>query len=216
MHSILEIVGEDPASAGPDLVSLDDLKAALGITGYTEDAALEAAITFHSRIIAEYCNRRFGLADALENFTFDRFEALPARQALTLTLYPVTEITEVTAAGQATTDFEFDPPSGRLWLNNYWQGYGHPSYWQGAIGVIYSGGYDLPEQAPARLQMAVIQAVGEGRSGGGTQRDPAIREVQHGDTRISYWSATAMGASAGYLSTGVIELIKPYRRLHVA
>ena len=62
MHSILEIISEDPDSAGPDLVSLDDLKLALGIEGTTEDAALQAAITFQSRIIAEYCNRRFGLA----------------------------------------------------------------------------------------------------------------------------------------------------------
>ena len=62
MHSTLEIISEDPESAGPDLVSLDDLKLALGIEGTTEDAALQAAITFQSRIIAEYCNRRFGLA----------------------------------------------------------------------------------------------------------------------------------------------------------
>ena len=42
MHQILEILAEEAASAGPDLVSLDDLKAALGITGFSEDAALEA------------------------------------------------------------------------------------------------------------------------------------------------------------------------------
>jgi len=94
MHQILEILAEEADSAGPDLVSLDDLKAALGITGFTEDAALEAAITFHSKIIADYCNRRFGLAEALETFTFDRYEVLPVRQALTLSLYPVVEISE--------------------------------------------------------------------------------------------------------------------------
>jgi hypothetical protein len=81
MHSILEIISEDPDSAGPDLISLDDLKLALGIEGTTEDATLAAAITFQSRIIAEYCNRRFGLAEAVETFTFDRYEDMLRRQA---------------------------------------------------------------------------------------------------------------------------------------
>jgi len=62
MHSTLEIISEAPESAGPDLISLDDLKLALGIEGTTEDAALQAAITMQSRLIAEYCNRRLGLA----------------------------------------------------------------------------------------------------------------------------------------------------------
>src|SRR5580765_3277034 len=99
MHSVLEIIAEDPDSAGPDLISLDDLKLALGITDTAEDEQLQAMITFQSRIIAEYCDRRFGLAEALETFTFDRCETLPTRQGLTLSLYPVVDVLEVSAAG---------------------------------------------------------------------------------------------------------------------
>ncbi len=205
MHSILEIISESTGSAGPDLVTLDDLKAALGITDTSEDAALQAAITFYSRIIAEYCNRRFGLAEALETFTFDRNEVLTNRQALTLKLYPVAEISEVSSAGATAADYEFDPASGRVWT---------AGCWSGTIEVVYAGGYDLPEDAPARLQMAVITAVNEGRVSGG--RDPSIREVQHGDTRISYFTSTTSTASAGFLSAPVMDLINPYRRLHVA
>jgi hypothetical protein len=117
MHSILEILDQSTASAGPDLISLDDLKLALGITGTAEDAELQSAITFQSQIIAEYCNRRFGLAGVLETFTFDPYETLPVRQALVLSLYPVVQITEVSAAGATASDYHFDPPSGRLWLN---------------------------------------------------------------------------------------------------
>jgi hypothetical protein len=204
MHSIFEIIDEAPDSAGPDLVSLDDLKAALGITGFSEDAALEAAITFHSRIIAEYCNRRFGLADALETFTFDRYEVWPVRQALTLSLYPVVEVSEFTTLG-AGGEYGFDPASGRLWSE---------TCLQGEVSVVYSGGYDLPEQCPARLQMAVITSVNEGRIS--ASRDPSIREVQHGDTRTSYFSAATTSASSGFLSATVMDLVKPYRRLHVA
>jgi hypothetical protein len=206
MHSILEILSESTDSAGPDLISLDDLKFALGIEGTSEDAALQAAITLQSRIIAEYCNRRFGLAEALETFTFDRNENMLPRQALTLSLYPVIEIAEVSTAGATAADYEFDPDSGRLWTGGCWA--------ETVVAVLYSGGYDLPEQAPARLQQAIIQAVNEGRTSG--TRDPSIREVQHGDTRVSYFTSSLSTASSGYLSAAVANLIQPYRRLYVA
>jgi hypothetical protein len=206
MHSVLEIIGESTDSAGPDLISLDNLKLALEIDGTTEDAALQAAITHQSRIIAEYCNRRFGLAEALETFTFDRYENMPARQALTLSLYPVVEIIEISAAGATAADYNFDPASGRLWMDGCWA--------ETVVAVLYSGGYDLPEQAPARLQQAVIKAVNDGRTTG--SRDPGIREVQHGDTRVAYFTPSLSTASSGYLSAEVENLIKPFRRLYVA
>jgi Phage gp6-like head-tail connector protein len=203
MHSILDII--DSTDSSVDLISLDDLKFALGITDDSEDAALQAAITFQSRIIAEYCDRRLAFAEALETFTFDHNETMLPRQALTLSLYPVAEIVEVSTAGATSADYDFDPASGRLWTGGYWAD---------TIAVIYSGGYHLPDDAPARLQQAVIQAVNEGRTTG--SRDPGIREVQHGDTRISYFTPQLSTASSGYLSAVVTDLIQPYRRLYVA
>ena len=202
MYSVFEILEEATDSAGPDLISLDDLKLALGIEGTTEDAALQAMITFQSRIIAEYCHRRFGRADAMETFTFDRGETMSARMALTLSLYPVVEILEIPSA----TDYQVDPASGRVWVNGWWSG--------SSVAVTYSGGYDLPEEAPARLQKAVIEAVREGRTSG--TRDPSIREVQHGDTRISYFTSSLSSASPGFLSAPVVDLIRPYRRITIA
>ena len=205
MHSVFEILEASSDPAAGDLISLDDLKLALGIEGSTEDAALEAAITFQSRIIAEYCNRRLAFAEALETFTFDRYETMLTRQALTLSLYPVVEVLEVSTAGATAGDYDFDPASGRLWTEGCWAG---------PIMVTYSGGYDLPDLAPARLQQAVIQAVNEGRTTG--SRDPGIREVQHGDTRVAYFTPSLSTASSGFLSAPVVDLIKPFRRLHVA
>jgi hypothetical protein len=203
MHSILEILEESTDSAGPDLISLADLKLALGITDDSDDATLQAAITFQSRIIAEYCDRRFGRAEALETFTFDPGEYMLTRQALTLSLYPVAGILEISSAGVTAADYQLDPASGRVWGG-----------WSGTVAVVYAGGYDLPEEAPARLQKAVIEAVREGQTSGA--RDPSIREVQHGDTRISYFTSATSSASPGYLSAPVIDLVRPYRRLHVA
>jgi len=202
MHSVLEILDEATDSAGPDLVSLTDLKFALGITDSSEDEALQAQITFQSRIIAEYCDRRFGRAEALETFRFDPNEVMPTRQALTLSLYPVVEIIEL--AG--TTDgYDFDPASGRIWTQGNFAD---------VVSVTYSGGYDLPEEAPARLAKAVIEAVFETRAMG--SRDPSIRSIAHGDTNISYFTSATATANAGYLSAPVLDLIRPYRRPHVA
>lgn len=202
MHSVLEIITEDPESAGPDLISLDDLKFALGITSDTEDAQLQAMIIFQSRIIADYCDRRFGLAEALETFTFDRGEVMPVRASLTLSLYPVSEIIEVSTGA----DYEFDPATGRLWHGS--------GYWSGPVAVNYSGGYTLPEQAPARLQKAVIESIRESRTSG--SRDPSIRSVSHGDVSIAYFTNETATTTPGFLSGPVIDLIRPYRRLHVA
>ena len=203
MHSILDII--DSTDSSVDLISLDNLKLALGITDNSEDAALQAAITFQSRIIAEYCDRRLAFAEALETFTFDHNETMLPRQALTLSLYPVAEIVEVSTAGATSADYDFDPASGRLWTGGYWAD---------EVAVVYSGGYHLPDDAPARLQQAVIQAVNEGRTIG--SRDPGIRELQLGDRRISYFTPQLSTASSGYLSAVVTDLIQPYRRLYVA
>ena len=223
MHSILAITEPVPASSS-DLVSLDDLKLALGITDNSQDAQLQAMITFQSRIITEYCvgppPARFAFAQAVETFTFDPYENLRMREALTLSLYPVTDVTAVTVAGTATTDYHFDPSSGRLWLTDYlfptyWQAYYPWGPWPGGIEVDYSGGYNLPDQAPVRLQKATIEAVNQERMAG--NRDPTIREVQHGDTRISYVSPSfAAGAVGQYLTAAVTDLIKPYRRFYIA
>jgi Phage gp6-like head-tail connector protein len=204
MHSILEII--DGTDSSVDLISLDDLKLALGITDTSEDATLQAQITFQSRIIAEYCDRRLAFGEALETFTFDPGEMLPVRQALTLSLYPVAEILEVSTAGATAADYDFDPASGRLWTGGGWT--------VGEVAVVYSGGYQLPDEAPARLQKAVIEAINESRTIGA--RDASIREVQHGDVRTSYFTPTLSTASSGYLSAVVVDLIKPYRRLYVA
>jgi hypothetical protein len=206
MHSIFEILDEATDSAGPDLVSLADLKFALGITGSADDAALQGAITFQSRLIAEYCDRRFGRAECLETFTFDRSDLMLPRQALTLRLYPVAEVHEVSSVGATEAGYELDPETGRLWMPD--------GAWTAAVAITYSGGYDLPEEAPARLAKAVIEAIFETRAMGG--RDPSIRSVAHGDTNISYFTSATATANSGFLSAPVLDLIRPYRRLHAA
>ena len=209
MHSIFELLegSTDPASV--DLISLADLKLALGITDDSEDATLQAQITFQSRLIAEYCERRFAFAEALETFVFDPGEDFLTRQALVLWLYPVVEVFEVSSAGATAADYHFDPKSGRVWTDGGWGA--------GTVAIAYAGGYNLPDGAPARLQKAVIEAVNDGRvAATSSTRDPAIREVQHGDTRISYSTLATSSSKNGFFSSTVTDLIKPFRRVSIA
>ena len=135
--------------------------------------------------------------------------------------YPVIEIFEISIQGATNADHKFTP-DGRLWLGQTGLiNYRFPNWWwPGSVSVTYSGGYDLPEEAPARLQRAVIECVAMVRTTSGAgARDPTIREVQHGDTRISYVSPSfASGAvTAGqHLSPSVADLIGPYRRISIA
>ena len=211
MHSIFELLegSTDPASV--DLISLNDLKLALGITDNSEDATLQAMITFQSRLIADYCDRRFAYGEALETFVFDQGENWRIRQPLTLWLYPVVDVFDISSAGATlTADYRFDRKSGRVWTDGGWGA--------GTVAVTYAGGYNLPTEAPAMLQRAENDAVNDGRvAATSSTRDPAIREVQHGDTRISYATSAATSTSKnGYFSSTVTSLVNPFRRWNIA
>ena len=75
----------------------------------------------------------------------------------------------------------------------------------------YSGGYDLPDGAPATLQSAVIEAVRQRRAFSG--RDPSVREVSHDITRVGYFSEP-LNSTRG-LSGSVAEAIDLFRRQYV-
>lgn len=181
---------------GPDLISLADLKVELGITDDSEDAVLTARISRWSRMFAEECGRSFAFAEGVETFTFDADEAARPGQPLILTLYPVVDVVSVTLNG-SDSDYEVDEEKGLLYLPL--------GYWSGTVEVTYSGGYFLPNDAPAKLVEAIITQIRESRE----ERDTSIQTVAHGDVRVSYFNTSA---SAGALSSGVRALLDPFRR----
>ena len=206
MHSRFEIdVTTGYTESDNDLVSLEQLKSAIGITVDTEDESLETLITLQSRMIADVCDRPFRLASAVETFSFGRNEVTAPNQALSLRLTPVDEIESVTHGGAEVTDYQIDKEKGHIWLTD--------GSWSGTVVVTYSGGYELPDAAPAGLAMACIEAVRERRFAV-SRGDTAVRDTAHGDTRVSYFSAS-LAAAAGVLSPTVLDLIKPYKRLSV-
>ena len=139
-----------PVDLETDLITLDDLKLELGITGTTEDAALQARITRLSDQIAEYCDRIFALIEVEETFAFNSAARMcphggPQPIPLVLMQYPVTEIAMLTRDGVAIDPAEYDlnSASGLLWPR--------AGQWSGRIVASYSGGYSLPDDAPGNL-----------------------------------------------------------------
>ena len=207
-HSFLVLQSVEPIET--DLVTLDDLKLELGIAGTAEDAALSARITRLSKQIAEYCDRILALVDVEETFAFTGGGRLcpaagPQPIPLVLMQYPVTEIVSLTRDGAdiGPDDYDLNTESGLLWPRN--------GSWAGRIVAQYSGGYDLPEGAPATLQSAVIESVRQRRAF--SSRDPSVREVSHDVTRVGYFSEP-LNSTRG-LSQSVAESIDLFRRQYV-
>lgn len=205
MRSKVELI-ETTDDSGPELVTLADLKLEMDITDEDQDAVLQARITRQSKLIAEACNRVFALTYAVETFTFDANERMKSRQGLNLSFYPIMSITQVTEDGVEVTDYEFDSETGRLWRTGP-VGFGWPGQcWGGSvIAVTYSGGYELPDDAPASLQVACIQAVNDSGSNLGGQ---AIQRLADGDQDIRYFPVETLGVKSAF----VMDLIRPFRR----
>lgn len=203
MRSFLELV-EQTEDTPVDLITLDDLKLDLSITDDDEDERLEVSITRFSKLIAAEVGRVFGLSDGVETFEFDQGEVTRLGQKLPLSLYPVDEIDSVTIGGVELETYVVDKERGLIWING--------GSWSGTVVVTYSGGYDLPDDAPAGLQAAVIEAVRGSRVAGSD--DAEVQSTATGDTRVTYFKSSS--GSSGSLSQSVLDLLGPFRRFALA
>lgn len=198
MRVSLELV-EQTEDTPVDLITLDDLKLDLSITEDDEDDRLEASITRFSKLIADECGRIFGLSHGIETFAFDQGEQTRLGQKLALSLYPIAEIESVEIDGVESESYSVDAVKGLIWING--------AAWSGTVVVTYSGGYDLPDESPAGLQSAVIEAVRDRRLS--ASQDSTVQSTGTGDTRVSYFNSRE---SSGALPQGVLALLGPYKR----
>ena len=203
--SVITII---PGTAEPvfDLTTVEAVNAELNLTsGTANDAAVAAQITSCSRIIADLCGRVFALQTVTETFRPHWKDHI---QSLILARYPVVGDVSLTVNARAYDDsyYSLDPDDGIL---NYIHG-----HWHGVIAVTYTGGYDLPDDAPAGLARACVEIIREQRSSVG--RNPGIRSVMAGENRVDFFDArTASGSMGGAVSPNVEGLISPFRRLAV-
>jgi hypothetical protein len=183
---IQQIMNPITPPASIDLTTLADVKTQLNITITTYDAALQDMITNYSAIMAKMVHRVFGYQQVDETL----YDISNQERRLYFSQWPVKRTDIVSMQDQNGTDLLSDPS----WVLEEATGtlYKPPeNYWMGNVDVIYSGGYNLPSEAPHDLQWACIALVREGYfiltrgillSG--------VRMIAHKQARIMYHTPT--------------------------
>ncbi len=188
MQSTIVVV--TPA-ASIDLISLDEFKRALNITNTTQDEMLAELITRVSGEIAAYCNNRvFGFEQVVETFT----EISDSTRRLFLARFPVAQdgITDIQSGGGPL------PAPDAVMLDSLWGKLTLPaggSFVEQAV-ISYSGGYNLPDEAPPALKSAAVMLMREAYYAS-KRGDASVRMIGHKESRVIYFDPNAAARAAG-------------------
>jgi len=184
------------------LITLFEAKNALKLTDDVSDDLLSFIIARSSDEIARYCNRVLAQETVQETF---RTTNLASK--LFLERYPVKEIISVNSAGVLlpATDYELDALSGKLLCVNGGC-FSEPTI------VTYTGGYELPFEAPPSLRQAVVLAAREAYYAS-IRGDSTIRMVGHKESRVIYFDPNAalkatQGAAGGGGGSAAVRSMK--------
>jgi len=190
------------AAASFDFLTLDEAKKILGIdtADTSEDDTISMLIGINSAIISELCNRTFARERVQETWR----EVYDGR--VFLQHWPVKEsdIESVNAAGgdvpanyDGTTGFyevtpcwELEELSGKL--SNVGAHDPESSKWPQSVIVTYTGGFDLPTEAPLPLKWATAMLVREERIRNRQAQVAGIRQISHKESRVSFFDPNAL------------------------
>jgi hypothetical protein len=203
-----------------DLVTLTELKTMLGLslTDTTEDAQLSMWITQYSDVIATLCNRVFAKETVEETWRGDSPPYDSQNGRVFLTHYPVADadITSISAPDGTLIDntgYELENRTGKLQFF---------TTWSEPIRITYTGGYDLPDEAPPALKQALVLLVSAARLYMLRQLTSGIRSISHRESRVQFFDINAamakLAGGAGPLGTAsqaVNSLLYKYMRFYV-
>jgi hypothetical protein len=204
-----------------DLLTLDEAKLLLGLspTDASHDQQITMMITIFSQTIAEYCHRVF----ARETVTETWREEINGR--LFLSHWPVkeTDIQTVSAGTDPTvldvSQYELEEASGKLsFVTN--PGGTQSTPWDWPTVVTYTGGFDLPAEAPMPLKQATTLLIMEARMRLQQAQVAGIRSISHKESRIMFFDPNALlakilSAHTVGLNPAVDALLKRYIRVEV-
>lgn len=196
-----------------DLLSLEELKLALGIpaTDTTHDEQLGVLITRYSDLIATTCNRVFAKEEVRETW-----RCLGSRRVF-LSHWPALEsdIASVESPRGAILDpasYEFEEKSGKLEL---FASRSEP------VVITYTGGYDLPDDAPPTLKQVCELLIREEQAYLARLGVSGVRSIAHKEARVQFYdpfAATKGGAKGGMgavATPAMAALLSAYIRIEV-
>jgi len=192
-----------------DLCSLDEIKTMLGISlsDTSEDALLATWITQYSDVIATICRRTFAKEKVLETWRGDTMPFDTDNGRMFLTHYPVADA-DIESAG-----YELENASGKLQFFN--------AQWSEPIRVTYTGGYDLPDEAPPALKQALTLLVNNARIWQSRSLTSGVRSISHRESRVQFFdvnrAVAKMGGAGpiGMANEMVNSLLTAYIRYYV-
>lgn len=205
-----------PATTG-DLLTLDEVKLLLGIMDTSHDELLTMMISTYSAYVAEMCNRTFAREKVTETWR-DIYNG-----RVFLTHWPVKEVDveSVVSSGNVylTDQFELEETSGKL--SNVILYAPESSPWPQSVIVTYTGGFNLPDEAPLPLKQATAILIREERMRNQQAQQAGIRQITHKESRIVFFDPNAViakmmstgGKTAGFVAAEA--LLKQYTRYWV-
>jgi hypothetical protein len=199
-----------------DLLSLDELKVAMDIpsTDTSQDILLQQYITRFSDVVATTCNRVFAYEEVAEIWRCTNVDYINGMKRLFVTHYPIDSSATLTL--ESPTGTPLDPStyvvenkSGKVELLQTWA---EP------ITITYSGGYDLPEEAPPALKQATELMIREGQALAQRMLNSGIRSISHRESRVMFFDPLTLLTKTegfGFATTAANALLMHYVRLEV-
>jgi len=203
-------------AATHDLLTLQECKLLLGLstTDTTHDQQLTLQISIYSQQVARMCNRIFAKETGVESWreTFDG--------RLFLTHFPVkaADIVSVKDAGSVidSSAYELEERSGKLSYRNFSSSVASP--WATPVYITYTGGFNLPTEAPLPLKQACATLIMEARLRMVQAQVAGIRQVSHREARVTFFDPNAVLLRLGGKSPSmqaVESLLRQYTRFWV-
>lgn len=210
------VIAIEPATSF-DFLTLQEAKILLGIapSDTSQDAQLALLISIYSASVAEMCNRTFAREKVQETWR----EIDGGRVFLTHWPVKLEDIESVTAAGGGYTNdqYELEPASGKLSSVLLYSA--ASTAWPQSVDVTYTGGFDLPTEAPLPLKQATAILIREERMRNQQAQVAGIRQVSHKESRVSFFDPNLLLAKTiGAKSPGMQaaeSLLRQYLRLWV-
>jgi hypothetical protein len=175
------------------LMTLDELKTALAAPTGTQasDDQWQWLIDVNSATISELCNRVFAKEEVEETW-----RDVQNGQRIYLSHYPVvaTDIESVTTNGGDRLDYELEETSGKLQIF---------TNWVEPVVVTYTGGFDLPDDAPMPLKQALTLLAATWKAQLAMVQVTGVRMIAHKEARVMFHTPATINPGAGGAHPGI-------------
>lgn len=192
-----------------DLVTIDDVKTFLTLTGTVDDVLLQVLVTATSKSFEDYCLTAF----VIQSFT-ELHQGLIKQ--IFMRRYPITAVTSITASGGTwtvpSTDYWVDTERGIL---EHFGRFPIPTNTAGQRtrwSIVYSAGrFANTAAVTSDLRLACMRVVADAYE----RRSPGVSSVAVGDMSVGYGREALKDVSSAW-PVEVLLALGPYRSQQAA